>query len=192
MDGLIQLVLSELPESLTSCDILQVVPRFVKEAEALAVPGAEKKAAALKALHALLGLLQEKGKVSEDLAKELDAFIDGTVATTINMLIGVSKGQIKLALPKTVEEVSKQVNCCFSFIHAVLGIVRAAQKSKAVAKQAPEAVTATEQAPEAVTDTEQAPEHEIPVTPTPNTTPVSEKEVALETVVDEESTPEAA
>ncbi len=136
MDALVQTVLGELPESVTGSKLLELVPRFVKEAEALTVPGAEKKEAVLKGLKSLIALLKEQGKIQEELAVELTAFIDTSVATTINLLMDVAKGRIELRMPRTVEEVGKQVNCCLGFIGGIVRIVGAAKKTKAAAASA--------------------------------------------------------
>ncbi len=161
MDALVQSILGELPESVTGSKLLELVPGFVKEAQALTVPGAEKKEAVLKALKSLIQLLKEQGKIQEEQAAELVAFIDTSVSTTINLLMDVAKGRVELRMPRTVEEVGKQVNCCIGFIGGIVGIVSSFKKAKAVAEVAKVAEVVKEVAKEA----EAAKEMTVSVTP---------------------------
>jgi hypothetical protein len=143
MDALVQTILGELPESVTGSKLLELVPRLVKEADAFTVPGAEKKDAVLKALKSLIQFLKEQGKIQEELAVELSAFIDTSVATTINLLMDVAKGRVELRMPRTVEEVGKQVNCCMGFLSGIVGIVtKKAKAAAAPAAAAPAAAVA--------------------------------------------------
>ncbi len=141
------LATQELPESITTTGLLERVPLFVKEAQTLAIPGAEKKTAVIQAMHSFVKMLKDNGKVGDDLAKELDAFIDETISKTVDLLIDVAKGRITLTAPKTVEEVQQHVNCFLQLVKAVLAIVKKSKAPKpAEAPMAAEAPVAAEAA----------------------------------------------
>lgn len=133
METLIQTILKEVPETVTTTHILQVVPRFIQEAQAMTVPGADKKAMVLKALHDLVDTLKE--------SPEMHAFVDVAIAPTIDMLIDVAKGRVSLSAPKTVEEVAQKVNCLLQVVQGVLGLLK---PKVPVAAPAPAPVAATE------------------------------------------------
>ncbi len=132
MDVLVQTILAEVPESVTTTLVLEYTPRFIQEAQKLLVPGAEKKAAVLKALHTLIDLLLEVQKVPVELAAELNAFIDITVAPTVDLLIGAYKGQLEI--PKTAEEVTQKVNCLLQLVRTILSIVKTTKGTPAAAQ----------------------------------------------------------
>jgi hypothetical protein len=139
MEALIQILLGEISTTVTSSFLLEVAPRLIKEAQKLAVPGAEKKAAVLKALHDLVGAMKECGKISEVQATEFDSFIDETVTPTVDLLIAAYKDVTTFSAPKTVEEVQQKVNCLAQFIQAVLCIVKKTKVTKEVIKTEVEA-----------------------------------------------------
>ena len=115
MEALVQTLLAEMPETVSKTEIMGYVPRLIQEAQKLAVPGADKKAAVVKALHDLVD-----AKVSKEVAAEFHAFIDETLVTTVDMLIDVAKGRVVLSAPQTVEEVTQKVNCFLQFVQAIL------------------------------------------------------------------------
>lgn len=161
MDALIQTILKDAPETVTSTHILQVVPRFIQEAQTLAIPGADKKAVVLKALHDLVDALEE--------TPEMHAFVDVAVAPTIDMLMDVAKGRVSLTAPKTVEEVSQKVNCFLQVVQVVLGLLKPLVTTKVATKTATKATEAVAAAvsvePHAVTETAVV-EPELPTPPT--------------------------
>lgn len=130
MDALVQTIVNECETFMDSLQFLQLVPRFVKEAENLLVPGAEKKATVLKTLHMLVDALFEYKKISDELAKELHECVDSTVSVTVNMLIDASKGSLRM--PQTVEEVAEHVNCCIGVVQLIVGIVKASKTKPSV------------------------------------------------------------
>lgn len=116
METLIQTILKQVPETVTTTHILQIVPRFIQQAQAMAVPGADKKTLVLKALHDLVDALKQN--------PEMHTFVDVSVAPTIDMLIDVAKGRVSLSPPKTVEEVTQKVNCLLQIVQVVLGLLK--------------------------------------------------------------------
>lgn len=193
MDTFLQSLLHEITESPTTLQLLALAPRFVKQADTLAIPGAEKKAVVLKALHTLIGFLKEQGKVSEDVAREMSTFVDGVLSATIDLLIGVAKGDVDLrtggaanaaaaaavatdVAEATVEAITKKGRCspgCLSGLRCLFAVMKGLQKKKtATTPAAPAAPAAADAAADVATD--------APLPPTPNTTPVSEKEVVVE------------
>ena len=122
MDALTQIILKEIPETVTTSLILEYVPRFLKEAETLTIPGAEKKQAVLKALQTLVHLLKDTEKLNDELANELLMFIDTTLNKSIDILVEAYNGTLRM--PQTVEEVTQRANCLLGCIGS---IVRMAQ-----------------------------------------------------------------
>ena len=138
MDALVQTILSEIPETVTTSLILEYVPRCLKEAETLTLPGAEKKGAVVGALKTLVQLLKDTNKVNDELANELLLFIDTTVATSIDILVEAYNGTLRM--PQTVEEVSHRANCLFGCIGSILRMVQAS-KATATATATATAIT---------------------------------------------------
>jgi hypothetical protein len=122
MDILVKTVLAELPTTVTTTHLLECVPRFLQEAQKLAIPGAEKKAAVLAALHQLVDTLNHEN------TKEFNAFIDETIAPTIDLMVSAYNGTLRA--PTTVEEVTKQVNCFLQSIQAVVGLIKKCKLAK--------------------------------------------------------------
>ena len=139
MDALTQIILKEIPETVTTTLILEYLPRFLKEAETLTVPGAERKVAVLEALKTLIQLLKDVEKVNDELANELVVFIDTTVNKSIDMLVEAYNGTLRM--PQTVEEVTERANC---LLGCVGSIVRMVQASKTAPAPAPAPVAAPE------------------------------------------------
>ncbi len=139
MEALVQTLLAEMPETVSNSVIMGYVPRLIQEAQKLAVPGADKKAAVIKALHDIVD-----AKVSKEVAGDFHKFIDETIVTTVDMLIDVAKGRVTLAMPQTVEEVTQKVNCFLQFVQAILTFVSKVKKSPVPAvPSSVEAVTST-------------------------------------------------
>ena len=139
MEALVQTLLAEMPETVSNSVIMGFVPRLIQEAQKLTVPGADKKAAVVKALHEIVD-----AKVSKELAGEFHKFIDETIVTTVDMLIDVAKGRVTLAIPQTVEEVTQKVNCFLQFVQAILTFVSKVKKSPVpTVPSSVEAVTST-------------------------------------------------
>ena len=127
MDPLVQSLIQEIPDSVTTTLLLEYVPRFLQEAQSLTCPGAEKKAAVLKALCTLVELLKDAGKVTGELEVELKAFITVTVAPTIDLMIGAYKGTLT---PASAPEVTQRVNCFLQLLRTILVIVKTAKTTK--------------------------------------------------------------
>ena len=129
MDALAQTLIQEIPETVTTTLLLEYVPRFLQEAQALTVPGAEKKEAVLKALATLVDLLKDAGKVSGELEVELKAFVAVTVAPTIDLMIAAYKGT--LTPTTTTVEITQKVNCFLQIIRIIFAIVKVTKVKKA-------------------------------------------------------------
>jgi hypothetical protein len=101
----------------------------MQEVQKLSIPGAEKKAAVLTALHQIVD-------GSSANTAELHAFVDTTVVPTIDIMVAAYNGT--LTAPKTVEEVVQKANCFLQSIQAVVALVKKCKvsKSKAVAASA--------------------------------------------------------
>ncbi len=152
MEALVQTLLAEMPETVSKTEMMGYVPRLIQEAQKLAVPGADKKAAVVKALHDLVD-----AKVSKEVAAEFHAFIDETLVTTVDMLIDVAKGRVTLSMPQTVEEVTQKVNCFLQFVQTVLKFATTCKsqckskcKKTAATPTPAESAPATAPAPEVV------------------------------------------
>ncbi len=114
MEALVQTILAEFPTSPSTTHILECVPRLMQEVQKLAIPGAEKKAAVLAALHQIVD-----GSAN---TSEMHAFVDATVAPTIDMMVAAYNGT--LTAPKTVEEVVQKANCFLQSILAVVALIK--------------------------------------------------------------------
>lgn len=139
MESLVQTILGEIPETVTTTAILEYLPRFLKEAEALTVPGAEKKGAVLRAMKLLIQLLKEQDKVNDELANELLLFIDTTVHASVDLLVDAYNGTLRM--PQTVEEVTQRANCLLGCVGSILRMVQAGKAPAAT--EATEATKAT-------------------------------------------------
>jgi hypothetical protein len=126
MEALVQTILAEIPETVTTTILLEYVPRFLKEAEALTLPGGEKKEAVLRAMKLLVQLLKEQEKINDELANELVLFIDTTVHASVDLLVQAYNGTLRM--PQTAEEVTQKANCILGCVGSILRMVRAGQK----------------------------------------------------------------
>ncbi len=139
MEVLVQTLLKEIPETVSTGVLLEYTPQFVQEAQKLAIPGREKKTAVHKAFHTLIDSLLEQHKITDELAGTLNAFVDETLLTTIDLLVDAYKGQLEM--PKTVEEVTQKVNCLLQFVRTILSIVKTTKAPQVTKKDAPAAAT---------------------------------------------------
>jgi hypothetical protein len=142
---LVQLVSNEINEVPEAAIILRYIPRFAAAVNTMTIPGAEKKAHVLTALHDVVRMLDELKKLTPELRKDLDLIIDTVAPITIDTVIDVSSGKITFDKPATVVEASTK---CFCSLLPLLALIPKAKAQEVKAQEVKAEVEAKVEAKE--------------------------------------------
>jgi hypothetical protein len=118
--ALLQTLVAQVSEFSSQSTILRFVAPLAAAVHGMTVPGPQKKALVLKALHEFTAELEKAGKLTPEMKESVDIFIDGAGPVAIDAILDVAKGKVDFTTEQATQMVVSVAGAgcaaCFAYL----------------------------------------------------------------------------